>query len=66
MNGSYVGLTFTLGMNRDAFALDLHNPAKILLTVHPEPKGQAALDDARILTTLLSRSPMTILPPTPA
>lgn len=48
MNGSHVCLSFTLGMNRDAFALDFHLPAQILLTVNPEPIGQAVLDDARI------------------
>ena len=31
MNGSHVCLSFTLGMNRDAFALDFHLPAQILL-----------------------------------
>ena len=39
MNGSHVCLSFTLGMNRDAFALDFHLPAQILLTVNPEPMG---------------------------
>ena len=48
MNGSHVCLSFALGMNRDAFALDFHLPAQILLTVNPEPIGQAVLDDARI------------------
>ena len=48
MNGSHVCLSFTLGMNRDAFALDFHLPAQILLIVNPEPIGQAVLDDARI------------------